>query len=150
MFFQVCLYFILIKTFFVFQFSAHISSLKHSNNLSYFSTCLPKALGCFGISFIVFRLFEICFGAPCNEYFSSHTKSAHKTRSLTFVPQAAPDVRTPTTGRPDGRQLASSLGYFQLTPCSIISLFKGVFSQASSTNKQAKKTSRNSANLFSY
>ena len=128
----------MIKTLLVFQFSAHISLLNFPTTCLNFQTCLPRALGCFRISFIVFRLFEICFGAPCTEYASSHTKSAHKTRSLTFAPQADPDVRTPTTGRPDGRQLASGLGCFQLTPCSIISLFKGVFSQAASTHKQAK------------
>ena len=58
-------------------FSTHFF-IKHSNNLLYFSTCLPRALECLALLIVVFRLFKNSVEAPYNIYTSRIPKRAHK------------------------------------------------------------------------
>ena len=138
MFFQVCQYFILIKTLFVFQFFSTHFFIKHSNNLLYFSTCLSRALECLGLLIVVFRMFKKSFEAPYNRYTSRNSqKSSQDSRWNNWFPDGS--------GRPEGGKLASSLVFFSPFQLSFLHLFKG---GAFSTSEH-EFAAQNSAILFS-
>ena len=123
--------------------------IKHSNNLFYFSICLPRVLECLGLLIVVFRLFKSSVEAPYNVYTSRIPKRAHKIRDGNPSSQAGsgrPEGFHRTTGRWKGGLEFWSFQPFQF---SFLHLFKGGVFSISRYEFASEKQAQNSAILFS-
>ena len=63
---------------------------------------------------------------------------AHKTRDGITISQTGPDIRTASTGRPEGGKLASGFGVFSPFSCPFFSYLKRVSSPVLTTTLQPK------------